>query len=189
MTELRFQSPFYRVLAVLLDYPGEGFTEMLAEAEEFLRSQPHPWPTFVEQTMAAVKWMRDQNTLDLQQIYVETFDFTPQNSLHLTSHLLEEQDRHRGPALIKLAEHYSAVGLRIAEGELPDYLPAVLEFASTTENVQAARFLAEADQALGVLEKNLHSVGSPYAPLIAAARQAAQSHGACPPAVAAGANS
>ena len=39
--------------------------------------------------------------------------------------------RDRGPAMIDLAQTYEKAGLYLAPGELPDYLPAVLEFIST----------------------------------------------------------
>lgn len=176
MTVSTIHSPLYRVLAALLDYPGENFEELLTEASTLLCSWPTPRPKSVDQALSVIQWMRTQAPLTLQEIYVQTFDLSPGNALHLTVHLLEEQDRRRGPALIKLAEHYQAAGLRIAAGELPDYLPALLEFASTLEPQDAARFLTEADEALGVLESNLRSTDSPYAPLIEAVRRAASSN-------------
>lgn len=182
-------SPFYRVLAALLDYPGEGFAEILGEAEQFLCSHFDPRPAYADQALSATVWMRSQGSLTLQETYVRTFDLSPDNALHLTAHLLDEHDRRRGPALIKLVQHYRTAGLRITNGELPDYLPAILEFASTLEPAAAAQFLSGADASLSVLERNLHSAGSPYASLICASRLAARPHGASAPAVAAGAAS
>lgn len=181
------RNPLCRVLAVLLDYPGEHFARVLDETETFLGCEPAPRPV-CEQILSVLRWMRGQDPTALQETYVQTFDLTPRNALHLTAHLLEEQDRRRGPALIRLADHYRAAGLRIAAGELPDYLPAILEFASMLEPQAAAGFLAEADQALAVLEDNLRSGGSPYALLVDAVRHVAPSSDATP-AVAAGAAS
>ncbi len=179
------RNPLCRVLAALLDYPGENFALVLNEAETFLCCEPAPRPV-CDQILSVVRWMRRQDPTALQETYVQTFDLTPRNALHLTAHLLEEQDRRRGPALIRLAEYYRAAGLCITAGELPDYLPAILEFASMLEPQAAAGFLAEAEEALDVLEGNLRSAGSPYALLVDAARRAAPSSDATP-AVAAGA--
>ena len=104
----------------------------------------------------------------------EVFDFTPKNSLHITYHVLEEQDRRRGPALIKLAEHYRTGGLQLARRELPDYLPAILEYASTMEATPAANFLLEADEALAVLEVNLRAMDTLYSILVSAIRRQIQ---------------
>ena len=187
MNALAIRNPLCRVLAALLDYPGENFALVLDEAETFLGCGPAP-RLVCDQILSVLRWMRGQDPTALQETYVQTFDLTPRNALHLTAHLLEEQDRRRGPALIRLAEHYGAAGLHIAGGELPDYLPAILEFASMIEPQAAAGFLAEAEEALVVLEGNLRSAGSPYALLVDAVRHVAPPTGSTP-AVAAGAAS
>jgi nitrate reductase delta subunit len=51
--------------------------------------------------------------------------------------------RERGPAMIDLGQTYEKAGLVLAEGELPDYLPAVLEFVSTQPQAEAKAFLGE----------------------------------------------
>ena len=45
--------------------------------------------------------------------------------------------------MIDLAKTYETAGLYLAEGEMPDYLPVVLEYASTQPPAQARAFLAE----------------------------------------------
>ena len=187
MKDPSFRTPFYRLLAVLIDYPGAQFGEILAEAEAFLASARGPQAQCADGVLEVIGWMRGQSLLDLQKSYVETFDLTPANSLHLTFHLLEEQDRRRGGTLIGLLQHYAASGLRLARGELPDYLPAVLEYASTLDERAASRFLATAEEALKTLEHNLLAAHSPYATLIRAARTAASRERGAMPAVAAGA--
>ena len=62
-------------------------------------------------------------------------------SLHLFEHV-HGDSRDRGPAMIDLAQTYEAAGLYLAEGELPDYLPVVLQYASTQPPAQARAFLA-----------------------------------------------
>lgn len=170
MNHSLFKSPIYRVLSVLLDYPGEHFPEVLNEVGIFLESAEDHGVEDVHKIRDVLEWMSGQPLLELQQTYGEVFDFTPKNSLHITYHVLEEQDRRRGPALIKLAEHYRTGGLQLARRELPDYLPAILEYASTMEVTLAANFLLEADEAVAVLEKNLQSMDTPYLVLVSAIR-------------------
>ncbi len=170
MNHSPFKSPIYRVLAVLLDYPDEHFAEVLDEVRGFLESAEGHAMEDARRIIKVIEWMSQQPLLELQQTYGEIFDFAPDHSLHMTYHLLEEQDRRRGPALIKLAEHYRTAGLHLARRELPDYLPAILEYASTMEAALAAKFLLEADEAVAVLEKNLQSMDTPYLVLVSAIR-------------------
>ncbi|MDQ7910413.1 nitrate reductase molybdenum cofactor assembly chaperone [Phytohabitans sp. ZYX-F-186] len=61
--------------------------------------------------------------------YVETFDFRRRCALHLT-YYTHGDTRARGPALAGFAAAYRAAGLAVTGGELPDYLPAVLDLAA-----------------------------------------------------------
>ncbi|HIF54503.1 MAG TPA: nitrate reductase molybdenum cofactor assembly chaperone, partial [Methylococcaceae bacterium] len=78
-----------------------------------------------------------------------------------------EQDRERGPALIELAELYKSTGFEIGDGELPDYLPLILEYVSTMdEEASALAFLQQTSQAVDIIATNLEKNESPYAPLV-----------------------
>ena len=170
-----YRSPYYRVLGVLLDYPGNEFTEILGEVSAFLQDRATHDGGDVAAVLATVHWMQSLPLLDLEQLYVHTFDLTSKHSLNLTAHLLDEQDRRRGPALIRLREHYEMAGFHMIDGELPDYLPAVLEYAATLDEAAAATFLAEGDDALEILEHNLCGSKSPYAALVTAVRGSVRS--------------
>ena len=104
---------------------------------------------------------------ELQAHYVKTFDLTPDNALYLTHHLFEEQDRARGPALVRLSEYFTQQGFEIDRGELPDYLPLILEYVSTLPDMASARgFLEQTTDVANVLAKNLALMESPYAALL-----------------------
>jgi nitrate reductase molybdenum cofactor assembly chaperone NarJ/NarW len=103
---------------------------------------------------------------ELQRRYVETFDFDAGSSLHLTYHLYGDQ-RRRGPALIELKQRYAECGLHLEEGgELPDYLPVVLEFAELAPRGEGARLLAELREPLELVRSRLRERESPYALLL-----------------------
>jgi nitrate reductase molybdenum cofactor assembly chaperone NarJ/NarW len=66
---------------------------------------------------------------ELQERYVELFDRSRALSLHLFEHVHGES-RDRGQAMVDLARTYASRGVQVADNELPDYLPAFLEFLS-----------------------------------------------------------
>jgi nitrate reductase molybdenum cofactor assembly chaperone NarJ/NarW len=76
--------------------------------------------------------------------------------------------RDRGPAMIDLAQTYEKAGLFLAPGELPDYLPVALEFASTQPPQEAKAFLGETAHILCVIFAALDKRESAYASVLGA---------------------
>jgi nitrate reductase delta subunit len=64
----------------------------------------------------------------LRDDYIATFDFDRRTNLYLTYHLYGD-GRRRGIELVRLKRRFREAGLELADGELPDYLPVLLEFA------------------------------------------------------------
>ncbi|HXV33295.1 MAG TPA: nitrate reductase molybdenum cofactor assembly chaperone [Gaiellaceae bacterium] len=95
--------------------------------------------------------------------YVETFDFDRRASLYLTFHTYGDR-RQRGLELIRLKRRYAEAGLALAEGELPDYLPVVLEFAALAPEPGRA-LLAELREPVELVRARLHERESRYAAL------------------------
>jgi nitrate reductase delta subunit len=87
---------------------------------------------------ALIDGLLAQSPIDAEADYVQLFDCGRATSLHLFEHV-HGDSRDRGPAMIDLAKTYEAAGLYLAEGELPDYLPVVLEYASTQPAGPGAR--------------------------------------------------
>lgn len=165
----------YRLLALLLDYPSDevldglrtevegagGALALIAHLDDdgqFFEAERHQLATFIEGLLA----LEDDAA---QTRYVQTFDMAAEHSLHLTHHLFGEE-KTRGPALIDLAEFYRSYGFEPDAKELPDYLPLMLEFASTLERAEQRVFLGDVLKVLTVLATNLEKSNSPYAPLI-----------------------
>lgn len=157
---------FHRILSALLGYPDAELRAALPEIAAAIATAD-----LSADERAALKrflgQLSDNDPTASEEEYVRTFDMVPEHSLHLTHHLIGE-DKNRGPALIDLAEYYKEYGIEIAQKELPDYLPLVLEFTSVLEDGEESRmFLSRWNKALRQLHANLAEAGSPYADLIA----------------------
>jgi len=155
----------YNVLARLLDYPVEELKTHSAEIREVVASEPAISSEERRVIGEFVDHVAQTELLELEKEYVQTFDMIPEHSLHLTHHLFGD-DRGRGPALVDLGEHYKGMGLEAKEGELPDYLPLILEYVSTLDEVAARIFLADAAKVLTEVAANLEKSQSCYAPLL-----------------------
>lgn len=152
-----------KLASVLLQYPSEAALEAVAELRPGdlapLRGRQ------AERIVAFLAWYRDRPLGELRRAYVETFDFAKRRSLHLTYHL-HGDSRQRGLALSRLRRSYAAAGLRDDEGELPDFLPLMLEFCALAPP-RVGRGLLDAHRpALELVRDSLHGEGSPFAALL-----------------------
>lgn len=96
-----------------------------------------------------------------QEEYVATFDFNKRASLHLSSYR-DGDKRQRGATLLGLKRRYRDAGLELTRGELPDFLPAMLEFAAL-EPGEGEAVLRRFRAAIELLRASLRDMGSPYA--------------------------
>lgn len=153
----------YRLLSLLLQYPDEELLSGRAELEQALAELPE---NEVRAGIASFLASCDGVALgELQAGYVATFDFDRRASLHLTYHTHGDR-RQRGIELVRLKRRFAAADLALADGELPDYLPALLEFAALAPEGQGVALLAEHRAALELIRSRLHEGGSRYAPLL-----------------------
>ena len=155
----------YNVMARLLDYPDAELMENMQDIVAVLEADADVTGQERETLKQFIAWMQSHDLTGLQGTYVQTFDMTPENDLHLTHHLFGD-DRGRGPALIDLSEHYKSAGLEMQDGEIPDYLPLILEYVSTLDDMQARVFLGDAAKVITTLAENLEKKERPYARLL-----------------------
>ncbi len=155
----------YKITSALLEYPDQDLKSAIPEIAELMEGDKVISDEERSILMKFMQWLDGMDITDLQAGYVTTFDMTPDHSLHLTHHLFGD-DRGRGPALIDLSEYYRGYGLEADAKELPDYLPMILEFASTLEEIEAKVFLGQTVKVLTQLAVNLETADSPYAPLV-----------------------
>lgn len=151
-----------RVLAGLLEYPDADLRGHLPEMRGILRGEAALTAGRLAELETLIGALGDADPLDAEASYVELFDRNRATSLHLFEHV-HGDSRDRGPAMIDLAQTYEKAGLYLAPGELPDYLPAVLEFVSTQPPREARAFLGEMAHIFNALFNGLQERCSPYA--------------------------
>jgi nitrate reductase delta subunit len=156
-----------RVLARLLGYPDAELRGKLAELREALHDERALPLQRLAELDALIDSLALAATLDAEAAYVELFDRGRATSLHLFEHV-HGDSRDRGPAMIDLAQTYEKAGLFLAEGEMPDFLPVVLEFTSTQPPREAREFLAEMAHIFNAIFSALQQRGSAYACVLGA---------------------
>ena len=156
-----------RLLARLLSYPDAELRNHLSEMRDALYTERALTAGRLAEIDALMDSLASGNPIDTEAAYVQLFDRGRATSLHLFEHV-HGDSRDRGPAMIDLAQTYDQAGLYLAPGELPDYLPAVLEFVSTQPPPEARAFLGEMTHILNALFSALRERQSAYASVIGA---------------------
>jgi nitrate reductase delta subunit len=156
-----------RVLARLLSYPDDALRKHLDELRQALRDEAALTPPRLAEVEALIAGIGAQSAIDAEADYVQLFDSGRRTSLHLFEHV-HGDSRDRGPAMIDLAQTFEKAGLYLAEGEMPDHLPVVLEYASTQPPREAQAFLAEMAHIFNVVFSALDNRQSRYASLLGA---------------------
>ena len=156
-----------RVLARLLGYPDAQLRSDLADMRSALQDDHALAPQRLLEICALIDMFERKPALELEAAYVELFDRGRATSLHLFEHV-HGDSRDRGPAMIDLAQTYEKAGMYLAEGEMPDFLPVVLEFTSTQPPREAREFLAEMAHIFNAIFAALQQRESPYACVLGA---------------------
>jgi nitrate reductase molybdenum cofactor assembly chaperone NarJ/NarW len=156
-----------RAIARLLSYPDAETRAHLGELRDVLHAEGAVAPSRLAEIDALIASLGAQSAIDAEADYVQLFDSGRRTSLHLFEHV-HGDSRDRGPAMIDLAQTFEKAGLYLAEGEMPDHLPVVLEYASTQPPREARAFLAEMAHIFNVIFSALDKRQSRYASLLGA---------------------
>jgi len=156
-----------RVLARLLSYPDAELRSHLSEMRDALHTERAITVGRLAELDVLMDTLSSGDPLDTEAAYVQLFDRGRATSLHLFEHV-HGDSRDRGPAMIDLAQTYDQAGLYLAPGELPDYLPVVLEFVSTQPPREARAFLSEMAHIFNAIFSALQQRQSAYASVIGA---------------------
>lgn len=153
----------FKLISLLLQYPEADLyaarNEIAAAAKALPKSRSK---SRIEQFLE--HW-RTTPLMKLQRGYVETFDFDKRASLYLSFHGYGDR-RQRGMAMVRLKNAFAASGLPLNEGELPDYLPVLLEYAALAPKELGLGALGELRAEIELVRSRLHDRNSPYAALL-----------------------
>lgn len=155
-----------RGLAALLSYPDAQLLAALPEIKSVVPKAALP----------VVAELEGKDLYGLQEAYVALFDRSRALSLHLFEHVHGES-RERGQAMVDLGGMYAARGFAVAEHELPDFIPAFLEYVSLLDRNEAKAQLGETAHIFRAIGERLVERGSPYAGVFAALLELAGERG------------
>ena len=150
----------YKLASVLLQYPTMALFGGLDELAAAARSAPRPGR---EHLAAFLGWLRTTPPPEVAQHYVDVFDLRRRSALYLT-YYRHGDTRRRGMALLAFKTAYRTAGLTPGSGDLPDYLPVVLDFAAVAPGGEDLLRRHRPD--LELLRRALHEAGTPYARVV-----------------------
>lgn len=160
----------FGLYARLLAYPDHRMDWSIEQDGDFSPSASEWIQKFREKTE---KFDLDE----LQELYVQTFDFQKGTNLYMTYAKFED-GKERGPMLANLKLIYEMNGLEIMDNELPDYLPLMCEFLHAADWSAHSQMKESMNLLLAVMEdgtykllKELEKAASPYYNVVKAIRE------------------
>lgn len=156
-----------KLLAVLLSYPTAELSDAVPEIAQRLNAEPALRGATQDALAGLLADLKRGDLLDLQERYVAQFDSGRATSLHLFEHV-HGDSRDRGQAMVDLNALYARAGFAIKVNELPDYLPALLEYLSTRPEEEVHELIGDCVHILRAVGERLSAGGSPYAAVFAA---------------------
>jgi nitrate reductase delta subunit len=152
-----------KLISVLLQYPDDAFSRFLTSVTESIDNLPHS--TSKEKLVQFVSSLEGKPLIYLQETYTETFDLNPSTCLNLTYHILGDGEK-RGKVMAHFQQIYHQAGYETITGELPDYLPLMLEFLSECPESSGIcvlwSYLNPVEKLAGLLKDS----GNPYSLLL-----------------------
>lgn len=152
------------LIARLLDYPEAEIWENKPEILRALLLYPELEPSHITKLSMIIEQMLNQPLLTAQADYGDIFDRGRSVSLLLFEHVHGES-RERGQAMIDLLAQYEQSGIQLKVKELPDHLPAYLEYLSILPKEEAVVGLCDVAHILALVKERLIQRESHYAAL------------------------
>jgi nitrate reductase delta subunit len=146
----------------LLAYPDQALVDRVPLLRTALAEQrSHDLDAFLDH-------VESTPLAHLEREYVDVFDLSRRHALYL-SYWTDGDTRRRGEVLGRFKAAYRSSGFLVdTSGELPDYLPMVLEFAAIADPKAGEALLREYRPSLELLRIGLAEDRTPYAAVVAA---------------------
>ena len=120
----------YKILSLLLSYPNKDLQNFLSVVDAELKIEKLLASEKIGEIEKFTGHFSKMDLTDWQAEYVQLFDNSRSASLHLFEHI-KGDSKDRGQAMVDMLEFYKENGMQLSANELPDYIPAFLEFLST----------------------------------------------------------
>jgi nitrate reductase molybdenum cofactor assembly chaperone NarJ/NarW len=160
--QLQQRRVVHRAASSMLCYPDADVLQQLPAIEAALLT----FPAGIAACASLIRLLQHLSggiPADLQRHYVDVFDLTSKRCLYL-SYYTDGDTRRRGSVLAGFKARYRASGFLVdTRGELPDYLPLVLEYAAVADPTDGLRMLQDYRPSIELLRLALLDLDTPYA--------------------------
>ncbi|WPU09007.1 nitrate reductase molybdenum cofactor assembly chaperone [Pseudarthrobacter oxydans] len=154
----------YMAGAWCLSYPDE---DLLAKVP-LMRAALAEFPAAVEPFQEVLDALESTPLMESQAHYVREFDLSRRHALHL-SYWTDGDTRRRGEVLGSFKKAYRQSDILVdTQGELPDYLPMVLEYTALVDFSAGRELLIRYRPSLEMLKFGLLRDKLPHARILAA---------------------
>ena len=155
----------WQAASLVLGYPDD---EVVDRAELVLAALADAAPQRSADFASLWEFWATSAATTVQNHYVEIFDLSRRHTLYL-SYYTDGDTRRRGESLMTIKQRYRRSGFLVdTHGELPDYLPLILEYAARVDPRDGAELLQDFRRSLELLRLALVDKGTPYAGVVAA---------------------
>lgn len=144
-----------RALATLLIYPRHQTQRELESIARVLQSSRHIDPHSKENLKSFINALSSAPLRSLQNVYLASFE-NGEKTLNLST------SNKASDALGLLEKLYRNHGQNFDEKEVPNFLPAILEFLSTLSFQEAYYWINEARPILREIDQKLLNLASPW---------------------------
>lgn len=147
-------------VARFLDYPDHQFFNECSDLDQYVKKNLTD-EELQREVSQRLQPMFEMELKDLQELYVETFDYKDKSGLYLTAQELGDS-RRRGEALIRLQKLIADLGFENVSKELTDYIPMLMELlAVAPENDDVSQLKRRLAYAINRIFTHLPS-SNPY---------------------------
>jgi nitrate reductase delta subunit len=151
--------------AVCLGYPEQ---DVIATSGLLRAALAESAPREAENFAPLLAFWESSDPSTIQTHYVDVFDLSRKHSLYLSS-WTDGDTRRRGEVLAAFKQRYRRSGFLVnTRGELPDYLPMVLEYAAIVDPVDGTALLQQYRSSVELLRLALAERGTRYAGVLTA---------------------
>lgn len=156
----------HQVCAWCLGYPDDALLARVPMLRDALAAQRPSEP--VRLASSFVGYLQSADPAALAVSYVDTFDVNGRQTLYL-SYWTDGDTRRRGATLAQFKQRYRDSGWLVdTHGELPDYLPMVLEYAALADPSAGMELMQQNRAGIELIRLALARIESPYAEILAA---------------------